>query len=206
MNKKLKTYIQKVILDIDKISDKRKKLLSDIVDYIKQGCLNENRANIVFICTHNSRRSQLAQCWSIASYQYYKLKNIKFFSGGMEITSFNLKALNALKRSGFIIDQKGQKEHIYLLKTSKNSDGQKFFSKMYDSKSNPKRKFLAIMTCSDADKKCPIVRGADKRTFLPYQDPRISDGTGLEKSAYDQSCYIIAQEMFYIMKKAREVI
>lgn len=206
MNKKLKTYIQKVILDIDKIPDKRKKLLSDIVDYIKQGCLNENRANIIFICTHNSRRSQLAQCWSIASYQYYKLKNIKFFSGGLEITSFNLNALNALKRSGFIIDQKGQKEHIYLLKTSKNSDGQKFFSKMYDYKSNPKRKFLAIMTCSDADKKCPVVRGADKRTFLPYQDPRISDGSGLEKSAYDQSCYLIAQEMFYIMKKAREVI
>jgi len=203
MNKKLKTYIQKVILDIDKIPDKRKKLLSDIVDYIKQGCLNENRANIIFICTHNSRRSQLAQCWSIASYQYYKLKNIKFFSGGLEITSFNLNALNALKRSGFIIDQK---EHTYLLKTSKNSGGQKFFSKMYDYKSNPKRKFLAIMTCSDADKKCPVVRGADKRTFLPYQDPRISDGSGLEKSAYDQSCYIIAQEMFYIMKKAREVI
>ena len=206
MNKKLKTYVQKVILDIDKIPDKRKKLLSDIVDYIKQGCLNENRANIIFICTHNSRRSQLAQCWSIASYQYYKLKNIKFFSGGLEITSFNLNALNALKRSGFIIDQKGQKEQIYLLKTSKNSGGQKFFSKMYDYKSNPKRKFLAIMTCSDADKKCPVVRGADKRTFLPYQDPRISDGSGLEKSAYDQSCYIIAQEMFYIMKKAREVI
>ena len=118
MNKKLKTYIQKVILDIDKIPDKRKKLLSDIVDYIKQGCLNENRANIIFICTHNSRRSQLAQCWSIASYQYYKLKNIKFFSGGLEITSFNLNALNALKRSGFIIDQKGQKEHIkYTLQT-----------------------------------------------------------------------------------------
>ena len=206
MNKKLKTYVQKVILDIDKIPDKRKKLLSDIVDYIKQCCLNENRANIIFICTHNSRRSQLAQCWSIASYQYYKLKNIKFFSGGLEITSFNLNALNALKRSGFIIDQKGQKEQIYLLKTSKNSGGQKFFSKMYDYKSNPKRKFLAIMTCSDADKKCPVVRGADKRTFLPYQDPRISDGSGLEKSAYDQSCYIIAQEMFYIMKKAREVI
>ena len=206
MNKKLKTYIQKVILDIDKIPDKRKKLLLDIVDYIKQNCLNENMANIVFICTHNSRRSQLAQCWSIASYQYYKLKNIKFFSGGLEITSFNLNALNALKRSGFIIDQKGQKEQIYLLKTSKNSGGQKFFSKMYDYKSNPKRKFLAIMTCSDADKKCPVVRGADKRTFLPYQDPRISDGSGLEKSAYDQSCYIIAQEMFYIMKKAREVI
>ena len=206
MNKKLKTYIQKVVLDIDKIPDKRKKLLLDIVDYMKQACLNENRANIIFICTHNSRRSQLAQCWSIASYQYYKLKNIKFFSGGMETTSFNLNALNALKRSGFIIDQKGQKEHVYLLKTSKNSDGQKYFSKMYDSKSNPKRKFLAIMTCSDADKKCPVVRGADKKTFLLYQDPRISDGSDLEKSAYDQSCYIIAQEMFYIMKKAREVI
>ena len=206
MNKKLKTYIQKVILDIDKIPNKRKKLLLDIVDYIKQGCLNENMANIIFICTHNSRRSQLAQCWSFASYQYYKLKNIKFFSGGMEITSFNLNALNALKRSGFIIDQKGQKEHVYLLKTSKNSDGQKFFSKMYDSKSNPKRKFLAIMTCSDADKNCPVVRGADKRIFLPYQDPRISDGLDLEESVYDQSCYIIAQEMFYIIKKVKEII
>ena len=62
------------------------------------------------------------------------------------------------------------------------------------------------MTCSDADKKCPVVRGADKRIFLPYQDPRISDGSDLEKSAYDQSCYIIAQEMFYIMRKVKEII
>ena len=77
---------------------------------------------------------------------------------------------------------------------------------MYDTKSNPKRKFLAVMTCSEADRKCPFIKGADKKIFLPYQDPRISDGSDLEESAYDQSCYIIAQEMFYIMKKAREII
>ena len=206
MNKKLTTYIKKVILDIDKISNKRKKPLLEIVDYVKQGSLNKNRANITFICTHNSRRSQLAQCWGIASSQYYNLKNINFFSGGMEITSFNINALNALKRSGFIIDQKGQKEQTYLLKTSKNYDGQKFYSKRYDYKSNPQIKFLAIMTCSDADKKCPIVKGADKKIFLPYQDPRVSDGSGLEESVYDQSCYTIAQEMFYLMKKTRGVI
>ena len=129
MNKKLKTYIKKLTLDIDKIPKKRKKLLLDIAGYLKQDCFNENRANIIFICTHNSRRSQLAQCWSIASSQYYNLKNINFFSGGMETTSFNRKALNALKRSGFIIDQKNQEAQVYLLKTSKTSDGQKFFSK-----------------------------------------------------------------------------
>ena len=28
----------------------------------------------------------------------------------------------------------------------------------------------------------------------------------IEESVYDQSCYIIAQEMFYTMKKVREVI
>jgi arsenate reductase (thioredoxin) len=206
MNKKLKTYIKKLTLDIDKIPKKRKKLLLDIAGYLKQDCFNENRANIIFICTHNSRRSQLAQCWSIASSQYYNLKNINFFSGGMETTSFNRKALNALKRSGFIIDQKNQEAQVYLLKTSKTSDGQKFFSKRYDYKRNPQKKFLAIMTCSDADKKCPFVKGADKKIFLPYHDPRRSDGSDLEESIYDQSCYIIAQEMFYIMKKARGVI
>jgi hypothetical protein len=205
MNKKLTTYIKKVILDIDKISNKRKKLLLEIVSYIKQKHTNKSISNLIFICTHNSRRSQLAHCWLSISCQYYKLNNIGVFSGGMEKTSFNLNALNALKRSGFIVAQTDKKDNVYLLKTSKKNKGQIFYSKRYDYKSNPQIKFLAIMTCSDADKKCPVVKGADKKIFLPYQDPRVSDGLGLEESVYDQSCFIIAQEMFYIIKKVKEV-
>ncbi len=206
MNSEIKKYIQKVVIDLGKIPQKRKKILLEIVSYIKQNYLIEDRSNIIFICTHNSRRSQLAQCWLSVSCRYYNLNKINTFSGGLEITSLNSNALNALKRSGFIVNHIDTKDNIYLLKTSKKNKGQTLYSKKHDSKNNPQRKFLAIITCSDANKQCPVVRGADKKIFLPYHDPRISDGSGLEKTTYDQSCFNIAQEMFYIMKKVKEVI
>jgi arsenate reductase len=33
------------------------------------------------------------------------------------------------------------------------------------------------MTCSEADKNCPIVLGALDRISLPYNDPKEADGT-----------------------------
>ena len=60
------------------------------------------------------------------------------------------------------------------------------------------------MTCSDADQMCPVIKGADKKIFLPYIDPRVADNAGLEKEVYSQTCSIIAKEMFYLMKQVKK--
>jgi len=72
------------------------------------------------------------------------------------------------------------------------------FSKVYAAAPNPQADFLAVMTCSDADAACPQVKGATKRFSLPYDDPKVFDGTAEEVFKYDERCQQIAREMFYL--------
>jgi arsenate reductase len=57
------------------------------------------------------------------------------------------------------------------------------------------------MTCSVADKSCPVVEGASSRYAIHYSDPRLCDDTPTETAAYDERCREIAREMFYIMSE-----
>ncbi len=54
------------------------------------------------------------------------------------------------------------------------------------------------MTCSQADKRCPIVAGAAARIALPFDDPKEFDGTPLERSKYDERCQQIARELLFV--------
>ena len=47
--------------------------------------------------------------------------------------------------------------------------------KTYGDDANPDSGFAAVMTCSSADKGCPIVYGAAARFATPYVDPKVSD-------------------------------
>jgi hypothetical protein len=77
------------------------------------------------------------------------------------------------------------------------------YSKLYNADGNPKRDFIALMTCSVADKTCPIVQGAISRHAIHYADPRLCDDTPTETAAYNERCREIAREMFYIMSEVR---
>jgi arsenate reductase len=57
------------------------------------------------------------------------------------------------------------------------------------------------MTCSDADKNCPIILGSEFRTKITYEDPKVSDRTELETTMYDERCKQIANEMLYLFSK-----
>jgi hypothetical protein len=59
------------------------------------------------------------------------------------------------------------------------------------------------MTCSEADKNCPVVRGAAVRVALPYEDPKVADGTPAEAARYDERSRQIATEMFYLFSEVR---
>jgi hypothetical protein len=72
------------------------------------------------------------------------------------------------------------------------------FSKVYDAEPNPTSDFCAVMTCSEADKNCPAVRGAAIRISLPFEDPKVADGTPEEAATYDERCAQIAREMLFV--------
>ena len=207
MNDSLKKYINNIIITLENNFKKRKPLLLSVSRYISKKSINKNKVNILFICTHNSRRSQLAQVWSYVASKYFKLNNIMTFSGGTEVSKFNLNAIGSLKRAGLEIKKNNNQENFfYLVKISKDDLGLKCFSKKHNSDYNPKKNFISITTCSEADKECPIIVGADKKVFIPYKDPKFFDGSDQKKTIYDQCCFIIAQEMFFIMKNVKKTI
>mgnify|MGYP001951124988 CR=1 FL=1 len=72
------------------------------------------------------------------------------------------------------------------------------FSKQFSDAFNPASEFAAIMTCSSADKGCPIILGCDKRIAITYEDPKQSDGTPQQTETYLKRSLQIATEMKFV--------
>ena len=192
-------YTQTVMKEFSNISDARKVQLKKIALFTETKIKSGEEASLLFICTHNSRRSHLSQIWAQVAANYYELKNVKTYSGGTEATAFNPKAVDALKRAGFKITKTSEDGNpIYKVKYNDTDTALYAFSKKYDDVSNPQTNFCAIMTCSQADKTCPLISGQSMRIALPYEDPKVFDGTPDESRMYDIRCKQIAIEMFYV--------
>ena len=201
MNQKLQAYTKKAIENFVNITPDRQNELTEIAEYIRNRKASGKGSKLVFICTHNSRRSHLAQIWAQLASHYYGLDKIECYSGGTEATAFNPRAVAAMSRAGFEIENPGGSNPNYSLSYSSDSAPMICFSKTYDDPSNPNKEFAAIMTCSDADEACPIVPGAEFRMPIPYIDPKVSDDTDAEEATYNERCFQIATEMFYMMSQ-----
>lgn len=195
-------YCDSLTNDFGSIPDSRKELLKKITKYITTKRKENKPVNLVYICTHNSRRSHFGQIWAHVASQYYNISDVHTFSGGTEVTAFNINAINALKKIGFDINpvnaEKNTTFHIYF---EEKENPIVCFSKVYDNPPNPKKEFAAIMTCSDAEENCPFIAGAELRIATTYDDPKAFDNTPLQDAKYDERCRQIALETFYIFSK-----
>jgi len=199
----LKKYIEELIPDVEQIPSVRKETLSNIAEYIRGKQEASKSAKLMFICTHNSRRSHLAQVWAAAVASFIGVDELETYSAGTEATAFNPRAIAALQRSGFIIEGKEGENTKYKVRFGDEHKPVVCFSKVISHPVNPSGDFAAIMTCSDADENCPFVPGTDFRASLPYRDPKESDGTDHEQEVYDERCNQIATEMLYLMQTAQ---
>lgn len=200
MTDALATFIKNLEEGVTSIPQERINLLDRL------GQLFDPSADTVtlnFICTHNSRRSQLAEflCFYIA--RHLGLKNINSYSGGTEGTAFNARMVAALQRAGFEIEGYGLKDNPLYIYTYGEED-KYMFSKVYDHAFNPDKDFIAITVCSDADRNCPVVLGATHRFHLGYVDPKASDGTINEAKVYDAKVLEIGSELFYLLSSYRD--
>ena len=201
MYPKLSSTLAKIVLD--KISKKRKEVLKTLIHYVKEKLIVSQEPLLNFICTHNSRRSQLSQIWAQTAAHYYGI-NVRCFSGGLEVTAFNEAAVVSLKRSGFKVESVGEinpKYNVYYAQESKPIIA---FSKLYSDKFNPSESFASIITCDHADENCPFIPYSEKRILLRYDDPKIYDNTVLEEKKYDERSLQIASEMLYVFKKVKD--
>ena len=186
-------------LDHTLIVDHRKDLLKPLTDYIVLKSKQKVEANLNFICTHNSRRSQFTQVWAKIISDYYGF-NINSFSGGTEVTNCNTRTISSFERMGFKVKNPAGENPHYELTYHEKRKPIIVYSKTFDDISNPKNNFAAVMTCTNADENCPIIPGAEKRISLPFEDPKIFDNSAQESEKYDERSIQIATEMKYVFK------
>lgn len=200
MNTTLSHYITKI--ETQEISEVRKALLQPLVDFIQQKVNDQKQVDINFICTHNSRRSQLSQIWAQTAAAYYHIANVNCYSGGTEATALFPKVAETLADSGFeILTLSEGNNPVYAIKHDENASPVIGFSKKYDDAFNPVSGFAAIMTCSQADGGCPFIAGAEKRIPITFEDPKAFDNTPQQSEKYEERSLQIASEMFYVFSK-----
>lgn len=189
------------------IPSERIELLDKFAQYIADKRIKGLPVNLIFICTHNSRRSHLSQIWGQFFAGFYGVHEVFCSSGGTEATAFNPRAVKCLKDQGFRTTAGSDDTNpVYSVTYSDEYQPIKCFSKVYDHPENPQKDFAAVMTCSDADEACPFIPGAEKRFPVRYEDPKKFDDTPLEEEKYNERSIQIASEMDYLFSKSAAII
>lgn len=195
----LEQYIKEVESEFDQIPKDRKEILDQIASYIQSSLHDRSKADLILICTHNSRRSHLSQVWAQVAAYHYGLKNVHAYSGGTEATAMYPMAAKALAKAGLQVTKLAEGNNpVYSLKYHPDEPAVIGFSKTYDDSFNAQSGFAAIMTCTHADENCPFIPTAAKRISLPFDDPKAFDDTPQQEAKYDERCRDIAREMIYV--------
>jgi arsenate reductase len=198
----LESYLAARETEFDRISTERQAVLEPLATWIRDARAAGRPIDLVFVCTHNSRRSHMAQLWAKAAAAREGIE-LTTWSGGTEATAFNPRAVAAMDRAGFEVSRTtGNTNPIYHVRLGTDLPIQTCFSKPFAAAPNPTAGIGAVMVCGDADRRCPIVPGAAGRFAMPFVDPKVADGTPEEAATYDERCAQIAREMLWVMTEA----
>lgn len=198
---KLEQLISLVISGVEQIAPERKSTLQQIAKFVEQSIETSDKADLIFICTHNSRRSVFSQVWAQVAAFHFGFRNVRCYSGGTETTAIYRTIVQTLRNNGLQVEALSQSENsIYAFKYHPNEPAIIGFSKVYDDLFNVQTNFAAIMTCSHADENCPFIPSAAMRFSLPFEDPKAFDATSQEETMYAQRSIEIAREMFYLFQ------
>lgn len=119
------------------------------------------RLNVLFICRHNSGRSQIAEAYlkKLAG------ERIHVESAGLEpAKTVNPLVVEVMREEGFDLSGNMPQSAFELFKAG--------------------RLFSHVVTvCSDTENQCPIFPGITRRWHVPFPDPSEATGTGEEQLA-----------------------
>jgi arsenate reductase (thioredoxin) len=117
-----------------------------------------NKERVLFLCTHNSARSQMAEGFlrAIAGDRF------EAQSAGTKRTAVNPLAIRVMAERGIDISGQTSKLYVGLLKDP------------WD---------YLITVCDDANEQCPIVPGVKKRLHWSLEDPARATGSEDERLA-----------------------
>lgn len=198
------------------ISGSHEKARLELVKEIVRRYIKGGKADLILVCTGNSRRSIMGAAMGNAAAAFYGLEGIRFFSGGTKPCAFNPRSITALKAVGFEIKETGEKaakglngeeNPCYKIRWGNvDSCSNVEFSKKYNDPFNPQKDFIAIMVCDEADMECPSVVGASARISLPFADPKEFDGTPMESAKYAERRDELGWFMLSTFKMVREAL
>ena len=200
----IRVFCEERLKEFEQIPEERKALLEQISKYVQTKRQSKQEVQLIYVCTHNSRRSHFGQVWAAVAAAFFGIDKVKTYSGGTEATAFHSNAIASLQRTGFDIQSDGKTTNpTYDVKFGKNLSTF-CFSKTYVDLSNPQTNFAAIMTCSDADENCPFIPGVELRIGTTYDDPKAFDSTNQEAEKYDERSAQIARECLYVFSKIEQ--
>jgi arsenate reductase (thioredoxin) len=113
---------------------------------------NMTTQRILFLCTHNSARSQMAE----GLLRHLAGDRFEIMSAGTEATSVRPEAIRAMADLG--VDISGQ--------SSKTLE--RYLGEPFD---------YVVTVCDDANEACPVFPGAENRLHWSFQDPSRAEGS-----------------------------
>ena len=122
----------------------------------------ENKTRVLFLCTHNSARSQMAE----GLLRDMAGDRFEAMSAGTEATHVRPLAIRAMRELG--VDISGQE--------SKTLD--RYLREPFD---------YVITVCDDANEACPFFPGAANRLHWSFEDPLRAEGSEEERLAVFRS-------------------
>ncbi|UQZ47451.1 arsenate reductase (thioredoxin) [Bacillus sp. PK3-037] len=120
-----------------------------------------SKKTILFLCTGNSCRSQMAEGWA----KQYLEDEWNVYSAGIEAHGLNPNAVKAMKEAG--IDISGQTSDIIDPAILNSAD-------------------LVVTLCGDAADQCPMTPPHVKREHWGFDDPAKAGGSEAEKWVFFQ--------------------
>lgn len=206
MFQKLGKICDTLVSQSELIPDERKGMLQMLSYYIRKKYEEGKNPKLLVISTHNARRSQIAQIWLGISAEYFNISKLEIYSGGLEVSEFDVRVINAFERIGIEIefDNRLESNTKYLIKWNEKMEPLVGFSKKYEHKSNPQDQFCAIIVCSNANKKSPIVFGSEFKISIPFSDPQSFNDTDVEDLIYDSRVKQIGREMLFVLGEVRK--
>tara|TARA_Y100000385_G_C12818907_1_gene519498 strand:- start:311 stop:757 length:447 start_codon:yes stop_codon:yes gene_type:complete len=142
----------------------------------------------------------MAQVWAQCIADDLNLDFLICHSAGTEKSIFHTNAIEALVNRGFVFEKESTpSSQGYGVSWKRGGSSMLCFSKTLADASLPKEDFIAVTTCDDADRECPLIPGATHRISLPFVDPKGSDFSANTHQIYSEKSDEIANQIFYVL-------